>query len=170
MNCKSDQPENDFSKHRNVGFISLANIFSDTAKKIVGKNGFMELDIITAWNEIVGKDLAEYTYPQHIDFEKKEKNNGILNICADNGAVALEISHRKKSIIEKINTFFGYSAIADLKIIQVQFYKQETTKFTSHKKSVVTLKEQNYIDEQTANVKNENLQQILIKLGKNILG
>lgn len=152
------------------GFQTVAMSFAPTAKKLLGKNGFIELDIITNWSEIVGEGLAEYSHPQSIDFKRGQRSDGILNIAVDGGAFAIEISHKKKNIIEKINTFFGYGAVKDLRIVQtnVADFSQKKSQLTRRNKTLVTLKEQNYIDEHTADIKNPHLKETLKKLGNNI--
>lgn len=165
MNSKTDN-----SARSGKGFQSVASSFAATAKKLLGKNGFVELDIITNWPDIAGENLAEHSHPQSIDFKRGQRNDGILNIAADSGAFAIEIAHKKKNIIEKINTYFGYGAVSDLRIIQAPNANITINelKSTGTKKTLVTLKEQNYIDEQTAEIKNPQLKESLKKLGNNI--
>ena len=152
------------------GFQLAAASFAATAKKMLGKNGFVELDIITNWSDIAGEKLAAYSCPQSIDFKRGQRSNGILNIAVDNGAFALEIMHKKQNIIEKINTYFGYGAVSDLRILQINNPNTEskTSPSTGKKKTLVTLTEQNYIEKQTSDIKNPQLKLTLQKLGNNI--
>ena len=164
----SSEKEN--SDRSGKGFQSVASSIEKTAKKLLGKNGFVELDIITGWKEIVGEDLAEFSQPQNIDFKRGQRKDGVLNVAVNNGAFALEIAHRKKSIIEKINTYFGYAAVADLRVLQTQSLnlKPENPQLTGKKKTLVTLEEQNYITQQTAKIEDSQLKATLQKLGNNI--
>ena len=166
MNSKTEN-----SARSGKGFQSVAASFAPTAKRLFGKNGFVELDIITNWQEIVGETLAEHSQPQSIDFKRGQRNDGVLNIAIDSGAFALEIAHKKKNIIEKINTYFGYAAVSDLHILQINniTFAGKTEQSTGNKKTLVTLKEQNYIESQTAEIENPQLKAALQKLGNNIL-
>ena len=153
------------------GFQSVAQSFSDTAKKLLGKNGFVELDIITNWKKIIGEKTARYVNPLTIDFKKGQRDKGILNLSVESGSFALEIGHKKNLIIEKINSYFGYIAVSDIKIFQTNQSannKKISTQSTGKKKNLVTFEEQNYIVEQTAQVENKELRDILQKLGNNI--
>ena len=76
------------------------------AKKLFGKKGFVEIDIITNWAEIVGENLARYSIPQKIHFPLNSRNNGCLYLDVMSGAFAVEIQHREKYIIDKINMYF----------------------------------------------------------------
>lgn len=156
----------------NKGFQSLSGSLSDLTKKILGKNGFVEIDIITNWDKIAGKETARYVQPQSIDFKKGKREGGILVLSVCSGAFATEMMHKKNIIIEKVNTYFGYGAVSDIKVVQVSsmfdFQEEKSSSFTGKKKTLVTTKEQNYISEQTSKVQNERLREILQKLGENI--
>ena len=159
------------SERTNSGMQSISSSLAPLAKKILGRKGFAELDIITNWADIVGKEIAEYAYPQSIEFKRGQKTGGTLFVCVDGGAFATELTYRQVYILNKVNTYFGYAAIEKLQIIQVQQNTQvlkNNEQFTDKKKSLVTLKEQNYIDSQTAGIKDENLRQSIKKLGMNI--
>ena len=159
------------SERTNDGMQSISSSLAPLAKKLFGKNGFVELDIITNWEAIIGKSIAEFVHPQSIEFKRGQKTGGTLFVCVDSGAFAAEISHKQQFIIEKINTYFGYGAVEKIKIMQAQSPEtdiKKQTPLTGNKKTLVTLKEQNYIDSQTAGIKDENLRHALQELGNNI--
>ena len=97
---------------------SFAQTIRPLTQTILGKHGFVVADIITHWTEIMGEQLAEYATPLRIEFPHSQKNDGCLFLQVRTGAFALEISHREKYILDKINTYFGYKAVASLKILQ----------------------------------------------------
>ena len=162
----------DNSERNAEGFQPISASFAPLAKKLLGKKGFVELEIITDWEDIAGKEISEFIHPQSIEFKKGEKSGGTLYVLADSGAFATELNHKQAYIIEKINTYFGYAAVSKLQIIQAQqnsFSLKNTEPSTKQKKTLVTFEEQNYIDEQTADIKDKNLQQAIKKLGINIM-
>ncbi|OEY86489.1 hypothetical protein BIY23_03620 [Wolbachia pipientis] len=77
-----------------------------------------EIRLILHWDNIVGKEIAEYTKPQKISYTQNA-NVGILHLIVTNGSKALEIQHMISFIIEKITIFYGYKAIYDIRIKQV---------------------------------------------------
>ena len=151
---------------------ALAKTMSPLTKKLFGKKGFAEVDIITNWEKIVGEELASYSSPQKIDFKREQKNNGILFLQVISGAFALEIQHREKFILEKINTYFGYNAVSALKIVQnpSAFMQQQLPCEENLDKKCVPLSEneKNYIHSLASEIKNSKLKEILIKLGQSI--
>ncbi|MBT5498639.1 MAG: DUF721 domain-containing protein, partial [Alphaproteobacteria bacterium] len=77
-------------------------------------------EIVTRWAEIAGEEMAAGSAPDHLSFPKGARQGGTLYISAS-GSVALQIQHQEPSILQRINTYFGYSAIARLSISQTSF-------------------------------------------------
>jgi len=150
---------------------SLSQTLLPIAQSILGKNGFVETDIITNWVEIIGEQLARYSFPQKIDFPRDRKNNGCLHITVPSGAFAVEIKHKEKYILDKINTYFGYNAVSSLRIIQnnelcLDDYKIKKT--NKNKLPQISQQDSDFIKNISNEINNENLKEILIKLGHSI--
>jgi hypothetical protein len=150
---------------------SISQALHPLVRKIAGKNGFVEIDIITNWSEIVGNILAQNSTPQKIIFPKNQKDNGVLYLAVQSGAFAVEIKHREKYILDKINTYFGYKAISTIKIMQNNDVSSNT-----YKPKLNSTPPPNKLDDETSkkiknmcnDIKNEKLKEILIKLGHSI--
>lgn len=83
----------------------------------IGSRGFAEAGLVTHWPEIIGADLARGCQPDMLRFPKGERSDGTLTLrCI--GALALEIQHQSPYLIERINSYFGYRAIARLRLVQ----------------------------------------------------
>jgi hypothetical protein len=92
------------------------------------KYGFHTAEIMTSWETIVGADLARLTRPEAIKWPRGAKGRvvsdddartaGATLILASNPAFALEVSYRTQEIVDRINRYFGYRAIAQLRIVQ----------------------------------------------------
>lgn len=136
------------------------------ARKLLGKKAFIEADVIANWANIVGDELAELTRPIKIEFKKDERRNGVLHIEAASGALALELQQRSTMVLNKVNVFFGYDAVARLKIIQnLQLIKDVAFVSDNSEKKLVSIEEENYIKQQSAGVKNPELRSALEQLG-----
>jgi len=85
------------------------------AAKAIGKRGFAEAALITEWGTIVGNELAQVSQPEKLAFSPGERNNGTLHIRVQ-GGVATELQHLEPLVVERINSHFGYSAVARLKL------------------------------------------------------
>ncbi len=93
------------------------------------KFGFHSAEILSSWATIVGPELARLTQPQSIKWPRGGKapvddaedgaRGGATLIVATDPAFALDISYRHREIIDRINRYFGYRAIAQIKVLQV---------------------------------------------------
>lgn len=79
--------------------------------------GFVQSSIVTRWPEIVGERLATASAPESIKFPIGKKEGGTLTLVA-RGAHAVMIQHVLPEIIERVNRFFGYPAVARVTIRQ----------------------------------------------------
>jgi hypothetical protein len=87
------------------------------AAPVLGKRGLGEAQLIAQWSAIVGADLAEKLSPDRLSFPRGERRDGTLRLRVAPGW-ALEVQHREPQLVERINAFFGYRAIAKLTLIQ----------------------------------------------------
>ena len=104
---------------------------------------------------MVGKDTSNACYPNTIKMNK-EMSNGtlVLNVIHGN---ELTIEYGKQEIIDKINSFFGFKCIKEVKLKIVQekkIFKQKT---------LMDKIKKNY-NNKLNNVKNESLKNSLNKL------
>ncbi len=93
------------------------------------KFGFHSAEIMSSWETIVGADLARLTRPETIKWprggrshggaEDGSRSAGATLVVASDPAFALEVSYRHQEIIDRINRYFGYRAIGQLKVHQV---------------------------------------------------
>ena len=88
------------------------------AKPILGMRGFAEVDVLGHWTEIVGEDLARGVFPEKLSFEKNNRTGGTLHVKSAGGAFAMLFEFQKQQVMERINGFFGYPAVAQVKIKQ----------------------------------------------------
>lgn len=72
--------------------------------------GFIQGAIVSRWGEIVGPRYAKVSSPESIRFPAGKKAGGVLTLLVD-GAHAPLIQHLTPMIVERVNRFFGYSAI-----------------------------------------------------------
>jgi hypothetical protein len=72
--------------------------------------GFVQSSIVSRWAEIVGERYAKVSSPESIRFPAGKKSGGVLTLLVE-GAHAPLIQHLTPMIAERVNRFFGYSAI-----------------------------------------------------------
>ena len=96
------------------GLRPFGNTLPRGLKGILKKNGHNYSEIISKWSILVGKDIANYSYPKSIKM-KKGNSNGTL-ILAVNRGDEINVEYSKKEIIQKINSHFGYKLIDEIKL------------------------------------------------------
>ncbi len=141
-------------------------------KHFSNKFGRIEYIIVSQWSKIVGPFFADYSEPEKITrlFEKENNMgekiyNNILHVNVSHTA-ALEFQHYKDKIIEKINSYFGYQAISNLKIKQ-NFIKKNVFSKNRQNKEQKTINVEE-IKKETIKIKNKNLENSVVKLGISI--
>lgn len=72
--------------------------------------GFVQGAVVSRWTEIVGERYARVSTPESIRFPAGKKSGGTLTLAVD-GAHAPLLQHLAPMIIERVNLFFGYSAV-----------------------------------------------------------
>ena len=124
-------------------------------KKLLKKGGYNFSNIVDNWAKMVGKDLSSACYPNTIKMGK-EMNNGtlILNVIHGN---ELTVEYGKQDIIDKINSFFGFKCIKEVKLKVVQ-EKRISTQISSLNKTKL-----NYSNK-LENINNVELKKTLNKL------
>ena len=79
--------------------------------------GFVQSSVVSRWAEIVGERYAKVSSPESVRFPAGKKFGGTLNIVVQ-GAHAPLMQHLAPVIVERVNRFFGYSAVAKLSFRQ----------------------------------------------------
>jgi hypothetical protein len=88
----------------------------EVAGKALGKRGLAFGALLTDWPSVVGPQLALRTAPDKLSFPRGKREDATLHIRAM-GAVALELQHLEPLIVERINGFFGYRAVARIRLV-----------------------------------------------------
>ena len=150
----------------------IGDSLNNIKKKFSNKYGRIEYIILSKWPEIVGSFFADYSEPEKISsFIETENNMGgkiynhTLHVSVSS-VVALDFQHYKDKIIEKINIYFGYKAISNLKIKQ-NFITNKIV-YKNEEKKVNITKNQDEIKKETNKIKNKNLENSVVKLGISI--
>jgi len=79
--------------------------------------GFVQSSVVSRWPEIVGKRYADVSSPESIRFPAGQRSDGVLTLSVE-GAHAPMMQHVAPMLIERVNRFFGYPAVARVQIRQ----------------------------------------------------
>jgi hypothetical protein len=92
--------------------------------------GFATTALFSEWPAVVGAELARFTMPDKVlwprKFDDREASGtqsawrveGATLVLKVDGPRAIEVQHRAHQIMERVNTHFGYRAIAQLRFLQ----------------------------------------------------
>ena len=119
--------KNYINKTRNSiqGLRPMSKSLPSGLKTILKKGGHNYSSIINNWSNLVGKKIADVCYPKSVK-TGKELKDGILFLNVAHGDQLL-VEYSKRDIIDKINVFFGYQFVKEIRIILIK-EKIETKK------------------------------------------
>ncbi len=100
------------------GLRPFSSSIPKTLKKHLRKGSYNYSNIVDNWTKMVSKKISDACYPVIIKMGKDMKN-GTLVLNVIHGK-EMEVEYKKREIIDKINSFFGYNCInqVTLKIVQ----------------------------------------------------
>ena len=144
---------------------TLAKHFRAITKAAFARYGFAEADVVANWEAIVGEALAAHSAPERIRWprgagEEAQKQGGTLVIRAAPGR-ALELQYEASRIISRINSFFGYSAVVSIKVMQAQDMPQG-------RRPAPPLPEKPVCEQELASLEESPLKSALERLGRGV--
>jgi hypothetical protein len=89
---------------------SAGDLVGDVGGQSFKRFGFVQGSIVSRWAEIVGERYARVSSPESIRFPAGKRVAGVLTLLVD-GAHAPLIQHLTPMIVDRVNRFFGHSAI-----------------------------------------------------------
>jgi len=111
--AKPLRPESKEEAPRRGHARACGDLVGDIAGTSFKRFGFVQGAVVSRWPEIVGERYAKVSTPESIRFPAGKKSGGTLTLTVE-GAHAPLIQHLGPLIIERVNRFFGYEAIAKL--------------------------------------------------------
>ena len=139
------------------GLRSFKDTLPQEAKRILNKKGQIYSKTLDNWKFLVGKELFNVSYPR--SFKSSKLNGSCLNIMVKRGN-EVDLEYSKKEIIKKINIFFGYNVVDEIKL---KTFEGEFEKIKENKLNNAT-KSKNI--KQITNIKNDKIKKSLLELNK----
>jgi hypothetical protein len=104
--------------------VLLSGVFSEA----YAKQGFAARELVTRWAEIAGSEIAAHSeplkmqWPRPVQGQPQEPATLVLRV---EGPMALEIQHSSDVILQRVNRFFGWSAVGRLALRQAPLSRQD---------------------------------------------
>jgi hypothetical protein len=144
---------------------TLSKHFREITKAAFARYGFTQADVVANWAAIVGEELAAVSAPERIRWprgsgEQAQRQGGTLVIRAAPGR-ALELQYEASRITSRINSFFGYGAVGQIKVMQA-------AELAKGRPKPPPLPEKPVCEQQVASVEDGPLREALERLGRGV--
>ena len=102
----------------------LSDVFSDA----YAKQGFAARELVARWAEIAGSEIAAHSeplkiqWPRPVEGQPQEPATLVLRV---EGPMALEIQHASDVVLQRVNRFFGWSAVGRLALRQAPLSRRD---------------------------------------------
>ncbi|MBL9029136.1 MAG: DUF721 domain-containing protein [Caedimonas sp.] len=138
----------------------IVKMLTHVMKPALRRRSLGEATIILDWVKIIGAELAQRCYPERLIFPRGKREGGTLMIAVDSGS-SLLIQYSESLLIDWINSYFGYQAIARIKLKHTQIPFKTTGNGTNHEKTC----EMTEVEEAQAflNMKDSELKNAMIR-------
>src|SRR5581483_4860412 len=141
----------------------LSDVFSDA----YARQGFAARELVTRWAEIAGSELAAHCeplkmqWPRPVEGQPQEPATLVLRV---EGPMALEIQHASDVILQRVNRFFGWSAVGRLALRQGPL-SRKLRRAAPHAPNAAEVEE---VAQSLASIEDEALRTALARLGASI--
>ncbi|BAQ16476.1 DUF721 domain-containing protein [Methyloceanibacter caenitepidi] len=119
---------------RKTGARPIGSFVEKALDEAARARGFATTALLSDWRAIAGAELARYTMPDRIIWPRRRDNwedetadnsrarghrrDGATLVLRIEGPRAIEVQHRATQILERINAYFGYRAVTEMRFLQ----------------------------------------------------
>jgi hypothetical protein len=99
----------------------LADLIGRCLAGVFERQGFASCEIVTRWETIVGTEIAAHSEPIRMQWtQSRDRDDGASAtlVLRVEGPTAIEIQHLSAVIIERVNGYLGWQAIAAIALRQ----------------------------------------------------
>lgn len=102
---------------RGGGPRALAVSLGKVARQALGSRNLAERSLILDWSSIAGEETARICHPLELSFARRDRRmDGTLTLRVRAGQ-ATRVQHLEPQLIERINGYLGYRAVARLRLL-----------------------------------------------------
>ncbi len=145
----------------------LSALLGGTLSEAFAKQGFASRELVTRWAEIAGPEIAAHAEPiklqwiRPVEGQPQEPATLILRV---EGPMALEIQHMSSMILDRVNRFFGWSAVGKLALRQAPLARRPPRKAPKPPDPAAVARERG----QLTAIADDDLRDALARLGASI--
>jgi hypothetical protein len=113
---RAENPPGPEPLRRGGGLRRMPELLGRLLDPAARRRGLAEARLLTDWAAVVGPHLAARCQP--VKLAPDPGGRGGVLVLHVSGPAALELQHSQPQVIERINGYFGYPAVARLRLIQ----------------------------------------------------
>ncbi|MEP4705503.1 MAG: DciA family protein [Hyphomicrobiales bacterium] len=154
------------------GAVPVSDLLPKLVDPIYAGKGLSSSALIAAWPELVGPSFVDCAMIESIKWPYQKSTGetsyqgGILVVRVD-GPKAVYLQHEERQILERVNQFFGFSAITRLKITQGSISKIK--KIAREKLPNLSKTQEAKLRDCVAEFDDPDLNEAVLKLGQGVL-
>ena len=107
----------EYQRERGGAAKPISDLMPQIGRSAFRRFGFVQSSVVSRWPEIVGETHAKVCAPEMIRFPPGEKSDGIMHLVVLPAHAPL-VQQILPEITERVNRFFGYRAVARIKLRQ----------------------------------------------------
>lgn len=161
------------------GVRAVSSYLPQLTRKAFQRHGFSSAALLTDWAGIVGADVASYTSPERLKWphrregaggaeEHERGGSGATLVIRVDGPRAIELQHKARQLIDRINATFGYRAIGELRFVQAPIISTPVSWRAPAPRAPITAEHAPSPD--LATISDDALRQALTRLEANVHG
>jgi hypothetical protein len=145
----------------------LGDLVAGSLGDVFARQGFASGDLVVHWPEFVGSEIAELAEPLKLQWPRSRPEDGAepaTLILRVEGPAAIEVQHLAPVILERINRYFGWRAVARIAIRQAPIPRKQKRARPQPPSTAET----DAVAERLGNIENEGLRTALARLGASV--
>ncbi len=150
----------------------LGDLIASLVDPIVAKKAGMNAALIQSWPEIAGVRLQEGCRPEKLVWAARHDEDGPTQpatlVVACEGAFVLRLQHETHEVLARVNAFFGYPAVAKLRIVQKPILRLRVDRKLP--RMPLDAAKRRDIAEATARIESPRLRSALERYGETVMG
>ncbi|VVT20950.1 conserved hypothetical protein [Hoeflea sp. EC-HK425] len=155
------------------GSIQIAEIANGLIDPILARRAGINTLLLGSWDEIAGEQFADCSRPERIRWPRQDGPDetgggfapGVLTVACE-GARALFLMHQEAELISRVNSFFGFQAISQVRIVQKAIHVPTR----KPKARPLDQAEKSRLASMLGEIEDPKLRQALERLGTGVIG
>lgn len=158
------------AEYKRRGATQIADVANKLIDPVLARRAGINTALLGSWSEIAGREFADCTRPEKIAWPRRDEAGdggyqpGVLTVACE-GSRALFLTHAQGELISRINAFFGYAAIRQIRIVQKPVVQHSKTRKNRPLDAVAAAR----LDEMVEDMEDGKLKEAILRLGRGVL-